>query len=127
VDLGVSDTSFLALSPEATGRFMLSAADLRDARLEGRSIVYLASCRTAEVAPMFHEAWSLPVAFVTAGARAVFASAAPIPDRDAPVFFAALRARIHAGEPPAAALAHERAAWLAKDPKSWVGQAMLFD
>jgi len=127
VDLAAADTAFLALSPDADGRFALTAADVRRLRLAGRPIVYLAACRAAQVAPQRHEAWSLPVAFVAAGARAVIAAAAPVPERDASAFFAAVRARIAAGESPAAALARERAARLASDPASWVRSVMLFE
>lgn len=127
VDLGASDSAFLALSPDIDGRFALTAGDVRHLRLSGRPILYLAACRTAEVAPQLHEAWSLPVAFVAAGARAVIASASPVPDREAPGFFAALRRRIAAGETPAVALARERSARLARDPESWVRGVILFD
>lgn len=127
VDVGTSDTAFLALSPDADGRFALTASDVRRLHLAGRPIIYLAACRTAEVAPQLHEAWSLAVAFVAAGARAVVASAAPLPDRAASEFFAALRRRVAAGEAPAAALAHERGAWLARDPASWVRDMILFE
>jgi hypothetical protein len=64
---------------------------------------------------------------VQAGARAVFAPAVPIPDREAEAFFAALRARLEAGATPAAALAAEREAWLARDPRSWTQDVLLFE
>jgi len=126
-DFGASDTAFIALSRNVDGRFALTAADVRRLRLAGRPVVYLAACRAAEVAPLLHEAWSLPIAFVAAGARAVVASTVAIPDRDAKVFFAALRRRIAAGEAPAAALAQERADWLARSPTSWVRGVIVFE
>ncbi|WAS94005.1 CHAT domain-containing protein [Nannocystis punicea] len=108
VDLAVSDASFLALTPDADGRHALTAGQLRGASLQARPIVILGACHAGQVAPYLHEAWSLPVAFLEAGARVVIASPAPVQDREAGPFFAAVRARIRQGASPAVAVRDER-------------------
>jgi hypothetical protein len=124
-NLAMSDASFLALSPEAGGRYALTAGDLAKTKLAGAPTVVLAACRAAEVARYLHERWSLPDAFLRAGARTVFAATQAIPDDGAATFFAALRARLEKGEPPARALRDERVAWMAKGHK-WVASVILF-
>jgi hypothetical protein len=100
VDLGRAEASFLALSPEPDGRFALTAADLRRARLAAAPVVVLAACRAAAATPLVNRRWSLPDAFLAAGARTVIAAAVPIPDDQAAAFFASLRARLAAGATP---------------------------
>jgi cellulose synthase operon protein C len=124
-NLAVSDASFLALSPDRDGRYALTAGDLADVELAGSPTVVLAACRAAEVAPYFHERWSLPDAFVRAGARTVIAATVAIPDDGAAQLFAALRARLEKGEPAARALRDERQAWLGRG-ESWVGSVIVF-
>jgi hypothetical protein len=108
VDLGVSDASFLALTPDVDGRHALTAGQIRGVALSGRPLVILGACHAGQVAPYLHEAWSLPVAFLEAGARAVIASPAPVQDREAGPFFDAVRARIRGGASPAVAVRDER-------------------
>ncbi len=127
VDLGRDDASFVVLSPETDERFALSAGDLRGTRLRGSPVVILAACRAAQVAPYLHEPWSLPLAFVSAGARAVLASPSPIGDADAGRFFDAVRARIRAGARASVALRDERASWLARNPQSWARDVLVFE
>ena len=127
VDLGLSDASVLALSPDGNGRFALSARDLLALELRGHPVVILGACRAAQDAGYLHEPWGLPLAFVTAGARAVFASPAPIGDAEAGPFFAAVLARLHAGASPAVALRDERLLALSRDSHSWVGQLLVFE
>ncbi len=123
VDLGRAEASFLALSPAPDGRFALTAADLAHARLTAAPIVVLAACRAAAATPLVNRRWSLPDAFLAAGARAVIAAAVPIPDDQAAAFFGALRARLAAGASPAAAVAAERAA----GPEPWRAEVMVFE
>ena len=123
VDLGRAEASFLALSPEPDGRFALTAADLRRARLAAAPVVVLAACRAAAATPLVNRRWSLPDAFLAAGARTVIAAAVPIPDDQAAAFFASLRARLAAGATPAAAVAAERAA----GPEPWRAEVMVFE
>jgi hypothetical protein len=127
VDADQTAASLIALSPDAEGRYALTAADLAGARLEARPIVVLGACHAAKTAGYVHEAWSLPVAFVRAGARAVYASPSTIRDADAAQFFSAVLARARAGAAPAAALRDERAAWLARDPASWTKDVIDFE
>jgi len=117
------DAAFLALSPEPSGRFTLSVADLRAAKLRGAPVVVLASCRGARVAPYMHRRWSLPDAFLAIGARAVIATDVDVPDPDAPAVFGAIRERIARGESPAAAVAAIRGR---ADPGSWITRIAVF-
>jgi CHAT domain-containing protein len=127
LDIGLSAASVLALSPDADGRFALSARDLEAARLNGGATVILAACRAAQAANYWHEAWGLPLAFVRAGAAAVFASPAPIDDADAGPFFAAVLARLRDGATPARALRDERTRVLTNSPGNWVRQLVVFE
>lgn len=127
VNLEASDASLLLLSPEADGRYALTAADVRARRLQGAPLVILAACRAAHTAPVHHEPFSLPVAFLSAGARAVLAATVDIPDAQAGPFFDAVRARIHAGQPAAQALRDERMAWLPRGGADWVRAVLVFE
>jgi CHAT domain-containing protein len=128
VDSGQSDATLLALTPDSEGRYTLGVADLREAKLRGSPLVILAACRAGElVVSSPHEPISLPTAFLQAGARAVIASSAPIPDAEAEAFFEGVRDRATQGSPLALALHDERQAYLAKDASSWVRSVMLFE
>ncbi|HEU4729804.1 MAG TPA: CHAT domain-containing protein, partial [Kofleriaceae bacterium] len=127
VDLALPDASFLALSPEPDGRFALTTADVRKARFTARPLVVLAACRASQAAPVWHETWSLPAAFVYAGARAVIASAAPIPDAGAAAFFDDVRARVRGGAPVAVAVRDARQVWLAARRGDWVRDVIVFE
>jgi hypothetical protein len=126
VDLGLSDASLLVLSPDREGKYTLSVAEIRRLRLSRAPVVLLGSCQAARAAPYLHEAWSLPMAFVHAGARAVLGSPMPIPDAGAAAFFGGLLRRIKDGTSPAVALRDERMAWRARGD-SWVEQIALFE
>lgn len=127
VDVALPDASFLALSPDPDGRFALTTADVRKARFTTSPLIILAACRASRAAPVLHETWSLPAAFVYAGARAVIASAAPIPDGDAAAFFDAVRARVRAGASVAVALRDLRRQWLADRRGDWVRDVIVFE
>jgi hypothetical protein len=127
VNLGMSEASLVVLSPEADGRYALTAAEVRRQRLERAPVVLLGACRAAQTAPSWHEPWSLPTAFLEAGARAVIASPIDIPDAQAGPFFEAVRARIRAGEAPAVAVRNERLAALEHEPESWTRTVLVFD
>jgi CHAT domain-containing protein len=90
-------------------------------------LVILAACETARTAPQFAQRWSLPDAFVKAGARAVVASTTAIPDRDAPAFFDELRARAAAGESPAKVLRDLRKKWFGDSRAEWVRDVVVFE
>jgi hypothetical protein len=127
IDPSVSDASYLVLSRDADGRYVLTAAEIAAARFHGAPLVILAACHAATVAPYLHEPWGLPLAFIRAGARAVLATPGVVDDASAGVFFGAVRARVRAGQPPAAALRDERIAWLRNSPESWVRDVMVFE
>jgi cellulose synthase operon protein C len=127
VNPAISDASFLMLSPDAGGRYALTAAAIRKQPLRGRPIVILAACHAGATASYRHEPWGLPAAFVEAGARGVIASPDVIADADAGAFFDALRARIERGASPAVALHDVRLEWLAAHPgAAWVRSLMVF-
>jgi hypothetical protein len=124
VDVGRSDAPLLVLTPDAAGRWGLSARDLTGIHLRGHPVVILAACDTARTAAAPHPQWSLPAAFVEAGARAVVASPEEIPDARAAEFFDSFLERTRAGTPPDAALRDARAAWRGG---SWVNDLILFE
>jgi hypothetical protein len=127
VNLGQPDASLLALSGEPGGRYALTAGDVRAASLGGAPLVMLAACHAARGAAVVHEPWSLPAAFVFAGARAVIAPAAPVPDRDAAAFFADVRARVERGDDAAVALRDARIGWLSAGGGAWVRDIIAFE
>ena len=127
VNLGQAGASFLALSEEPGGRYALTARDVRAARLNGGPLVVLAACHAARGAAVVHEPWSLPTAFVFAGARAVIAPAAPVPDRDAAAFFADVRTRVERGDDAAVALRDARLGWLNAGGAAWVRDLIVFE
>jgi cellulose synthase operon protein C len=115
------DAAFLALSPDADGTFALDAGKIRKAKLTAAPFVVLGACRAAAVASVFRERWSLPEAFLVAGARGVVAADVPIPDASARAVLDELHHRLAAGEDPAAALAAIRTA-----RGGWAAHLMLF-
>ncbi len=127
INLAVSDASFLVLSPEPGGRYALTADEVGERRLEGAPLVILAACRAAHTAPTLHEPFSLPGAFIQAGARTVLAATVDIPDTEAGAFFDAVRERIRSGQPAANALRDVRVRWLQDNPSSWVRSVLVFD
>jgi hypothetical protein len=127
VNLGLSDASLIVLSPQPGGQYALTAGEVRRQNLKRSPVVLLASCRAAQTVPYLHEPWSLPTAFLDAGARAVIASPTDIPDAEAGRFFEAVRARLRAGEPPAVAVRNERLVILEGEPRSWVRTVVIFE
>jgi hypothetical protein len=125
VDLERSDASLLVLSRGKDGRTSLTAGEIRARPLTGWPVVAIGACRAARVATWLHDPWSLPEAFLAAGARAVIASPEPIPDAAAGAFFAGVTARIRDGATPARALRDERMKWRARDP--WVDDVLVFE
>jgi hypothetical protein len=126
VSHGGDDGAALVLSPDAAGRYALTAREVAGARLAGRPVVVLAACDAARLGRAFHTTWGLADALLAAGASAVIASPAAIADAAAPRFFAAVRARIAAGTPPAVALRDERVAWSDPAQRTWIDQLVVF-
>ncbi|MBP9208547.1 MAG: CHAT domain-containing protein [Kofleriaceae bacterium] len=126
VNAGDADASHVVLSPGPDGQYALDVAAVRATRLTSAPLVVLAACHAATAAPTLHQAWSLPDAFVHAGARAVIASTDAIPDAAAGAFFADLTGRL-ASVAPAVALRDARVAWKSTHPgDSWVDRLLLF-
>ena len=121
------DASYVALSPEPSGRFALTAADVRKARLDGHPLVLLAACHSAETTTLLDEGYGLPKAFIEAGARGVLAVVAPIPDVESEPFFRPLIARLQSGAPAAASLREARVAWHQAHGASWADSVLLFE
>ncbi|MBU8896422.1 CHAT domain-containing protein [Corallococcus sp. M34] len=128
VDPTLSDASLVVLSPEDNGRYALTADVVRKQKLNGSPTVFLAACSAGRLTTnATHEPFSLPAAFIDAGARAVLASTVDIPDA-AGRFFDGVRQRIRAGSPPAVALRDERQKWLARDARSdWTRFVLLVE
>jgi cellulose synthase operon protein C len=124
---GLADAAFLALSADAAGNYALTAAAVRALTLRHHPLVVLAACSASQGAPVLHQPWSLPAAFVHAGARAVLASSAPIPDLEAGEFLDGVRAAIAAGSSAAIALRDARVRWLAAGRADWVRDLLVFE
>lgn len=119
------DAPVLALSPGASG-WTLDAAMVATATLTSAPIVVLADCSGGVAARFEHRTWGLPLAFRTAGARAVIAALSAIPDRDAAELFGAVVAELKRDVSPASAVAKLRAEKLHRDPTSWVRHVVVF-
>ncbi|MCE9668143.1 CHAT domain-containing protein [Myxococcus stipitatus] len=124
----LSDASLLVLAPEPDGSYALTAELVRQARLLHAPLVLLAACGAARKAPYLHESYSLPMAFIEAGASAVLASSLDIPD-SAGAFFEKVRERIRAGVRPSVALRDARAQWARESPgdQRWLPHVLLFE
>jgi hypothetical protein len=119
--------AYLALSSDPDGNYVLTADRVRHASLTGAPLVVLAACRAATVAPYLRTRWSLPDAFIAAGARAVIAADVAIPDRAAQSAFDELHTRVARGEPVEAVVAALRRRARAADPESaWLAHLMVF-
>ncbi len=127
INPSISDASLLVLSPDTSGRYALTAGEVRAHRLEGRPLVTLAACRAAHTASQVHEPFSLPAAFVEAGASAVLAATVDIPDAEAGPFFLAVQERIRARQSAASALRDVRMEWLRRVPESWAQSVLVFE
>lgn len=126
VDLGISDVSLIALSPDADGSFALTARTIAGLKLTRAPFVALAACDAAYTAPYLHEPWSLPYALLLAGARGVLAPATAIPDQEAGDFFRAVGDPILRGVDPAVVLRDQRLARRG-GATGWVDSVVLFD
>ncbi|HYO54796.1 CHAT domain-containing protein [Archangium sp.] len=126
---GYSNTSYLQLALEQDGSSSeLSVPQVRSSALRGAPFVVLAACHAAHTAYTFDAPFSLPAAFIEAGARGVLAATVEIPDLEAEAFFNAIRERIRSGTPPALALRDERVQWLrAGRGATWLDSVLLFE
>lgn len=124
----VSDASLVVLARDGDGRYALTADRVRRARLSRAPVVLLATCSAAKTTPYLHEPFSLPVAFIEAGASVVLASTTDIPDT-AGGFFEEVRELIRGRVRPSAALRDARARWLKEHPGDawWLPHVLLFE
>jgi CHAT domain-containing protein len=121
------DASYIALSTDAAGHFALTTRDVGATRFHTSPLIVLAACRASQGALILHAPWSLPAAFVKAGARAVVASPSPIPDGDAAAFFDDFDRRVQGGIDAAVALRDARVAWLGQSRGDWVKDLIVFE
>jgi cellulose synthase operon protein C len=119
-----ADAAYLALSPDAEGAFALRADAVRATRLRRAPLVVLAACRASTTAPYLRQRWSLPDAFLAAGASGVIAVDVPLSDASARRVFDELHRRVDAGEPVARAVAAIRAS--AGADVAWARRLMVF-
>lgn len=122
-----SDASSLLLAEDRSGRSMLTPDDVRKERLAGHPLVLLAACNSGNANSSIDEIFGLPEAFVEAGARAVLAVTAQVPDQESEAFFRPLLERIRGGASPAVTLRDARLAWHAAHGRSWVDSVVLFE
>ncbi|MFP2962097.1 CHAT domain-containing protein, partial [Myxococcus sp. 1LA] len=83
MDPSLSDASLVVLSPETSGRYALTADVVRQQKLTGAPLVFLAACSAGRAASTTtsHEPFSLPAAFTRRRGRArCVASTVDIPD-----------------------------------------------
>ena len=118
--------SYLALSPDPDGRYALTAGEVERASFPSNPLVILAACEAARAAPVFHARWSLPAAFVTAGAKAVIAPTTAVPDDGAAAFFDELRTNVAKGQTAAVVLRDLRKKW-AGQSTDWVRDVVVFE
>lgn len=128
VDLALSSASHLVLSLDSAGRFALTADAIARLSLRSAPTVVLAACHAAHPGGQLHEPWSLPAAFLRAGARAVFASLQPIPDQDSAGFFDAVLDEVRGGAPAAIALETVRSRYRsAGSASAWFESVVVFE
>ncbi len=122
-----SDTSYLVLA-EGTEGSKLGVSKVRAASLLGAPFVVLAACHAAHATSSLDDPFSLPTAFIEAGARGVLAATVEIPDREAAAFFNAIREQLRSGKPPKLALRDERVRWLREGRgQQWLESVLLFE
>ncbi|MEO7734291.1 MAG: CHAT domain-containing protein, partial [Kofleriaceae bacterium] len=126
VDIEVSDVSFLALSPDVDGTYALTAGEVRKRKLRNAPLIVLESCHAALPAPYRHAPWSLPVAFIDAGASSVLASLSPVVDREATPFYRDFTEAVRSGVEPAIALRDARVRAIQQHRDSSVKGVVLF-
>jgi hypothetical protein len=126
IDADLPDGALLVLSEDSDRRYALSARDLEGETFSTRPIVMLGACRAAAGSTLRDESWSLPRAFLSAGARGVFAARVELPDAEVGAFFTGIRERLDRGAELSTALRDEKLAWMGKG-RTWVRDVLLFD
>lgn len=123
--VAASDAPVLALSDSPSG-WALSAEEVKGWQLSHHPIVLLADCSGAVPAAYDHVAWGLPAAFLSAGASAVVAALADIPDGEGGAFFAEIREGLRRESDVTKVVARLRAEKIAAEPTSWVRSVVVF-
>ncbi len=121
IDVSEPGAAALVLAPDARGDYALTADAVAGVRLERHPVVILGACHAGSI-PRSLEPWGLADAFISAGARAVIASPATLPDTDGAQALAAIAARVRGGATPAAAV---REARLTRG--GWLEELVLFE
>jgi cellulose synthase operon protein C len=125
MDARMADAALLVLSPSTDGDYALTAQKIRQTKLAGRPIVILAACEAADIDINYNPQWSLPVAFLKARARGVFAASVKLPAEGARAFFGELSSQLADGISPARALRDLRLSWRDQGA-GWVDDVLLF-
>jgi cellulose synthase operon protein C len=131
LDPEVSPVPYLVLAPEPGGRYALTAEAVRKLSLRDRApVVLLAACEAGKKTAGARAGWSMPRAFLEAGARAVIAAPTDLPDVEAGKFFAEISAEL--GRTPRAALAVQRVRlrWAKARPageEPWIDSVVVFE
>jgi tetratricopeptide (TPR) repeat protein len=127
-DRGRCDSRWSGARPEPRPERDLLALRLRHPRPSPQRapVVLLGACRAATGSHYRDATWSLPQAFVQAGARAVIASLAELPDDRVGRFLSAVARRVESGAAPSVALRDERVEWLRRGER-WSQEIVLFD
>ncbi|HEY4238689.1 MAG TPA: zf-HC2 domain-containing protein [Kofleriaceae bacterium] len=115
--------AFLALSPDARGEFALRADAVRAAHFASAPVIVLAACRASTAVAALAPRWSLPGAFLAAGAGAVVAVDQPIDDAAARPIFDELRRLVLGGMPIERAVAETRSK---PGAPAWARRLMVF-
>jgi cellulose synthase operon protein C len=131
LDLAVSRVPYLVLAPEPAGQYALTAEMVRAQSLQRRApVVLLAACEAGKKAANVRSRFSLPRAFLDAGARAVIAAPVAIPDAQAGAFFEEISAQLAAGASPAAAVQAVRrrqdSAVAGQRGRAWFEEVVVF-
>ncbi len=127
VDRKLSDATALVLTPGADGNAFLTVDQIVAARLPRAPLVVLGACQAA-LAPRYGPlSFSLPWAFMEAGASAVVASPEPVEDLEAQTFFNAVVDQIRRGASPAVAVRDARIGRNMPRPREWARQVVVFN
>jgi hypothetical protein len=138
LDPSISAVPYLVLAPDPDGRYALTAEAVRKVSLQRRApVVLLAACGAARKGGGVRAGWSLPRAFLEAGARAVIAAPIDIPDGEAGAFFEEISVALGRTASAAAAVREARQARRARLPpaslavaekrRAWFEEIVVFE
>lgn len=125
-NLGESQASMLVMAPDTEGRFALTVEQVGRSSLEGAPLVLLTACSTTRAPRYRYQSWSLPHAFLDAGAWTVIAAGADVPSIEGQAFFDAVRRQIRSGTPPAVAVRNARMDEHESSDSAWREHVIVF-